>query len=170
MLLKETMLKKTIALIMCLLLFSQFLPAADTASYDFSEKTTKNAVIRSVIFPGWGQFFIKRTTKGYVIMIGALVSAAAAYYYYTEANKSYDTYKNIGLISDGSYNDYQNKWNNSQYALTALALFWVYGVVDLLLVPNDQAKNEATSLINKKDGVKLAFDKRDMRLVFNKTF
>ena len=156
---------------MCLVLLPQFL-TAKTIAYDLSKKNTKNAVVRSVIFPGWGQFFLKRTTKGYVIMIGALASAAAAYYYYSEANKAYDNYKTVGLIADESYNDYQNKLNNSQYALAAMAIFWLYGVVDLLLVPEEDqhAKNNTTRLLNKKDGLKIAFDKRDMKLVFNKTF
>ena len=166
------MIKKTIALLVCLFLLPQFLPAK-TIAFDLSKKTTKNGVVRSVIFPGWGQFFLKRTTKGYVIMAGALVSAAAAYYYNTEAAKAYDNYKTVGVSSDGSYSDYQNKFNNCQYALLSMAIFWVYGVADILLASDEEqqhAKNDLNRSLRKKDGLKLACDKRDLKLMFNKSF
>ena len=145
--------------------------SAKTIAFDFTKKTKGNALVRSILLPGWGQFFLGETDKGYIISIGAFVSAAAAYYYYYEAEKSYDRYKTIGLIADDSYSDYQSKSNNAQYALLTMALFWIYGIVDSSSGPaKEELTEDQSQRYCKKDGLKLAFDKKDMRMVFSKAF
>jgi len=161
------MFRKIFSLLLCLFVLPSMV-SAETIVIDLTRKKTKNALVRSILLPGWGQFFQGKKTKGYIIAIGAFVSAATAYYYCSEAQKSYDKYKTTGLIADGSYSDYQNKNNDAQYALISLALFWVYGIFDTTYsvpYPEKWAKNDS-----KKDGFKLAFDKGNLRLLYKRHF
>jgi len=165
------MIKKILILLLCSTLLPVYV-SAKTVEIDLTRKTTGNAVVRSILIPGWGQFFNGKPTKGYIILIGAVVSAAVAYYYYYESEKSYNIYKTIGLTSDPSYNDYVSKSNNSQYALLALGVFWLCGIVDASFnsFPKGNTERTGFSKVDKKDGLRLAFDKKGLKLVLGKTF
>lgn len=159
--------KKIFSLVLCILLMPVFL-SAKTVEADLTAKTQGNAIVRSILIPGWGQLFQGKKTKGYIILFGAIVSAGVAYYYYYQADKAYDKYKTIGLVSDSSYQDYVNNSNNSQYALLSLGVFWLYGIVDTYFFSSKN--NQEGASLNKREGLRLAFDKRDLKLVFSKSF
>ncbi|MCX5782625.1 MAG: DUF5683 domain-containing protein [Elusimicrobia bacterium] len=163
--------KKIVTLFVALCLMPSFV-SAKTIILDFTKRTQKNALVRSILLPGWGQFYKGSNTKGYIISAGAFLSASLAYYYLSESDKAYEKYRKISLIDDDSYSDYQNKSNKFNIAVLSLTLFWLYGIVDTYFISSGEeyAQNEKNWKFCRKDGVKLACGGRKIELSFTKTF
>jgi len=114
-----------------------------------SPKTKWKAGVRSAIFPGWGQYYTDRKTKGVVfglLQIGSLLGTAYTYQNYEESKDDYyaaiDRYRSEKRIDEldrlrGEMNDLRREadsaWElrNTMMALTAG--IWAYNVLESVL-------------------------------------
>ena len=102
----------------------------ETVEMSFSAKTQTNAMIRSLIFPGWGQVFNGAKTKGHILMAAETASILGTVMLFSQASQKYDDYANTGVISGTSYDDYQSAYNTAMLGVGLCATIWIYGVVD----------------------------------------
>ena len=123
------MFKKIVASFCVLTIISGFAAAKPTA-YSFSDETPANSAIRSLILPGWGQFFNEQNKKGYIIAGAAIATFAGAYMYYAKANSTYDDYADAGIKNGPLYSDYETQANQAMLVSLLCAGVWIYGVVD----------------------------------------
>lgn len=100
-----------------------------TSKYKMSD-----AGFRSAIIPGWGQFFKKRKTKGYIFAIAAAASVGG--FVYTNNEYNY----NINRISETSSlslkKEFSSRADNfksyKNLALGAMATTWIWSIVDAI--------------------------------------
>ena len=126
--------------LMVLLLIPSAAPAEETED-----------IIRSVVFPGWGQYTTGRYTRGTVMMGGALLSVAAIGTLTLQNNRHVDSYEEalrgyneatyIGDAVDyydqmtSSWSDADDKHTYRKYAIGALAAMYAWSIVDILIGP-----------------------------------
>lgn len=163
--------KKSLAVLAAVVLVPAMI-SAKTVVLDFTKKNQKNALVRSILVPSWGQFFEGNSTKGYVVLCGAALSAAAAFYYSSESDKAYDDYKRVGLMNSDQYSDYTNKSNSFTLATLSLVAFWLYGIIDAYFIssPDEYAAHGDKDKYARHDGLRLNVESRDVRVVFSKLF
>jgi hypothetical protein len=96
--------------------------------------TFKNAGFRSALLPGWGQFYKKKNTKGFVFVVAAAASVGT----YVYANNQYN-YNNNRLAESSSLDlkkEYSKRANNFQsvknMSLGAMGVVWLWSIVDAI--------------------------------------
>ncbi|MCK5534961.1 hypothetical protein KAI68_07585 [bacterium] len=137
--------------------------------FDFYAKTPINASLRSLLLPGWGQFFNQQKTKGYIITTTALAGITAAVFMYSKANNTYSEYedrRDRGLIDDDLYDEYSEQLDTSRICGYVTAAVWTWGVIDAYLFASSSTTNakrqEKEGLVFQLQGTKqfvLAYNK-----------
>ncbi len=136
--------------------------------FDFYARTPMNASLRSLLLPGWGQFFNQQKTKGYIITAGALAGLTGAILMYSKANDTYSKYEKKKEPEHPLYDDYCEQLDTSRICGYVAAAFWTWGVIDAYLFASSSttsAKGE------KKEG--LVFQMQGTErfvLAYNKLF
>lgn len=131
-------------------------------NYDFTLKplayrTKGTAMILSVVWPGAGQAYLKRS--GAYSMMGFLGYGALAFSYiqYNQAVDNYDSYlaENTPSVRETLKDKYQKNLNLSHYSLYAGAAVWGANLVWTLITPPEykKYKNVEFSLLNSGDGM-----------------
>lgn len=144
---------------------------ARPVAIDMSEPTPVNASVRSLILPGWGQYFNGDTKKMYIIGGGAIVAAVASYLMYARADNTYNDYEKRGIKEDSLYSDYKSQSNQAATVSYIAAGIWVYGIVDAWVSAEKNSESEAieeSRYLN--DGFRMASRGNDISVVFRKTF
>lgn len=163
------MLKKYFACSISFIMMSQYILFAAPKPHNLNEYSPSNAVIRSCIYPGWGQYFNGQKTKAYII--GSLFGASLIYtcLMYTKSNNTYDDYDNLGIKNSSLYSDYEAQSNQARDASYVAVGLWIYSVLDALIKSNNviAANNEA---LIKKENIKLACEKDNIKLVYQRKF
>lgn len=134
--------RKTVVTVLIVLLL---LPSVASAA----EKTED--VIKSIVFPGWGQFSTGRYTRGSVMMGTTLVSLAAVGGLTLQYNRHVDSYeeatrgyKQATCLGDAvdyysqmtdSWNDANDTYKYRNIALGVLAGMYVWSILDITLGP-----------------------------------
>jgi len=95
----------------------------------FGEKTPGNAALRSLICPGWGQFFNEQPLKGMGFISGEIALAASAFVFYAQSNEVYDDY----AAGNATWEDYESKYNMYLYLTIAVGVVWGWNVLDAYL-------------------------------------
>jgi len=101
---------------------------------DFSGKPEVNAALRSMLMPGWGQYYNKQPEKAWIVFGLFGVCLAGAFYYNNKAFSSYDKYKNYGMIESKYYDDYESQYLTSQIFTFAAIGVWIFGIIDAYAV------------------------------------
>jgi len=133
--------KITVTVLIALLL----LPSVASAA----ERTED--VIKSVVFPGWGQFSTGRYTRGTVMMGTALVSLAAISGLTMQYNRHVDSYEDASrgytqaaYIGDAVeyYSEMTDSWNDAEdvykyrnIAIGVVAGMYVWSILDITFGP-----------------------------------
>ncbi len=136
--------------------------------FDFYAKTPLNASLRSVVVPGWGQFFNQQKTKGCIVAGATLLSLTTAVLMSNKANSTYSDYEAKGVANDPLYDDYSTQFNTSVMFGCITAAIWVWGAVDAYLFAPSSSAN-----LEKLGEQGLAFEikeKQQFVLVYSKRF
>jgi len=114
-----------------------------------SPKTKWKTAMRSAIFPGWGQYYSDRKTKGVIfgiLQIGSLLGTAYAYQNYEEAKDDYytavDRYRaekridelgRLRIEMNDLRRDADSAWELRNTFLALTAGIWAYNVLESVL-------------------------------------
>jgi hypothetical protein len=129
-------------------------------------------VVRSIVFPGWGQYHAGRYTRGTIMMGSAIVTLAAiggtTLQYnrfvdsYEQAQREYLTSTYIGDARD-NYNAMTDRWHDAdqmhQYRSILIGVaagLWVWSALDMAFGP--EASRPPIALEPAPDGWRLAFN------------
>jgi len=134
---------------------------------DLSQKTPTNSAIRSLIFPGWGQYFNGQKTKSYILVGSEIVSLASTILLFNQAEETYKKYEEKGVKNDPLYDEY-SKQMDYVYIGTALSVgIWIYAIVDAYLVCDRQMKGQTSSVFRNIDFV---FSKNETKFQYKIIF
>ena len=101
------------------------------------------AAFRSMIFPGWGQFYTDRPKKGGIILGAELLFAGSAisnYILYKQSKAAYDRAAQRDLASD-KYIEMEQYAQINWVSLGAMSSIWLYAVIDAYIDARKQIKD-----------------------------
>jgi len=107
------------------------LVSAREETYNFNTKSPGNAALRSLMLPGWGQFFNEQPTKGMIFAGAELVAIGTAFMMSSKANSTYSDYETKRTSS--LYDDYSSQINTANMFVYAAAAIWVGNIIDAYL-------------------------------------
>jgi len=90
---------------------------------------------RSLLLPGWGQFYNKDDFKGWVFLIAGAAAVAGSISNYGEYTKKYDEYKketNTGMI-DAKYQTANDSYQRFNGMLRITAGIWTLNLLDSII-------------------------------------
>lgn len=98
----------------------------------------KQALIRSLIFPGLGHFYLNQSLKGITFTSLTVISLTSMIYYITDSNKRQKDYLNSSdnTIIQSKYNQYNTSYKMRNISILTLAAVWLYSQIDLLFFSN----------------------------------
>ena len=101
------------------------------------------AAFRSMIFPGWGQFYNDRPKKGGIILGSELLiagSAISSYILYKQSKAAYDRATQRGPASN-KYAEMDQYAQINWVSLGAMSSVWLYAVIDAYIDARKQIKD-----------------------------
>jgi hypothetical protein len=102
--------------------------------YEIDAQSITGNVLKSALFPGWGQFNAKSYTKGQVLLAIEVVMLGSSYLFYDKSQVNYKKYQNATQIDDiNQY--YHDALVPYQYSLVFLAfatVVWGYNLFDVV--------------------------------------
>ncbi|MFH1824337.1 MAG: DUF5683 domain-containing protein [Candidatus Firestonebacteria bacterium] len=117
--------------------------------------TAFDAVWRSALLPGWGQFYNKDDLKGWVFTVAGALMGLATITSYADMQKNYDQYKNATDPNtiENYYQQANYKYQDfKRFALT-FGVVWALNVIDSAISFNPE--KQKVELINSKVFCKL---------------
>ena len=98
-------------------------------------RSYKAGMVRSIVLPGWGHYYIDEDGKGLILNLGAILTIAPAVFYALQTEKLEKEYLNTtheGKIAS-RYRRYNNAYKNRNNFLAAFAVIWLYSQYDYFL-------------------------------------
>jgi len=89
---------------------------------------------RTIVFPGWEQIYENRTTPGYLLLGGGIVTLGggiACEIFRSSARSEYLSATTLSAIQS-KYSTYNNYYKAGQYAFGAFALIYIASEIDVL--------------------------------------
>ncbi len=100
------------------------------------------AAFRSMIFPGWGQFYNDKPRKGSIILGSELLMAAStisSYVLYKQSKNAYDRSTQRDVASD-NYSEMEKYAQINWVSLGVMGGIWLYAIVDSYIDARSQIK------------------------------
>jgi hypothetical protein len=110
----------------------------------------KNALIRSVIFPGLGHLYENENLKGWILTSLTAVTLSSVIYYVIDSNQKEKEY--LDEVDPNKipakYNEYNSSYKMKNISFISLAAVWLYAQIDLLFISNSSTDDVQTSFNN----------------------
>ena len=92
----------------------------------------KKGIFRSLIFPGWGHYYLGEANQGLILNVASLLTLAPGLYFAVKTNKYEDEYlkESYDKKIQSRYSKYNNAYKNRNYFLSAFAVIWLYAQYD----------------------------------------
>ncbi len=100
------------------------------------------AAFRSMIFPGWGQFYNDKPRKGSIILGSELLMAAStisSYVLYKQSKNAYDRSTQRDVASD-NYSEMEKYAQINWVSMGVMGGIWLYAIVDSYIDARSQIK------------------------------
>lgn len=101
---------------------------SNESAYNFKAQIPMNAALRSLLIPGWGQFFNEQPTKGLILVGAEAVAIGGAFMLHSKANSTYEDYEQ--KRTDTLYDDYSSQFDTANMFVYLSAAIWAWNVVD----------------------------------------
>jgi hypothetical protein len=102
--------------------------------YEIDAQSISSNLLKSAVFPGWGQFNTRHYTKGQIFLALEVALLGTSYLLYDKTQTNYNKYLNATQIDD--INDYYHSaevpYQYSMIFLTLAALVWGYNLIDVV--------------------------------------
>ncbi|MFN3550968.1 MAG: DUF5683 domain-containing protein [Endomicrobiia bacterium] len=142
--------KKIISNILILTTLCNYFLSSAELRLNFKQHNGISASVRSLILPGWGQYYNEQNKKAYIIFAATFLSAGLSYYFYSQAEQTYKKYEERGLINDTLYSDYEAQITTANIFFVLTILSWGYNVVDAYIYGEKYKKMYGLKFKNNK--------------------
>ncbi len=108
----------------------------------------KQTMIRSILFPGLGQFYNNENVKGLILTSLGAAALASSIYFIIDSNKKKNDYLNATDINtiNNKYNLYNTAYKMKNISLISFAAIWLYSQVDALFFRGKRKPNAIANL------------------------
>lgn len=97
---------------------------------EFTSHTPAASATRSLLIPGWGQYFNHQKSKGAIFFLTTAGAIYASAHLYSKATHSYDQYTALGDRDGSKYDDYTRDRNRAILFGSAAAVLWIAAIID----------------------------------------
>jgi TM2 domain-containing membrane protein YozV len=120
----------------------------------------KQAVIRSMIFPGLGHFYLGQNIKGIILSSLTVITLSSMLYFIIDSNNKESNYLNAedNVIIQSRYNEYNTSYKLRNISIFSVAAVWLYSQVDLLFFSSNSPGLLTGSVSNPTGGMQLTFN------------
>lgn len=107
----------------------------------FDYRLVGNSLIRNMILPGVGQFYIGLKTKGLILGTVSAFNLIGLFYYVHDTNKKEKDYLNEydPILIQKKYDLYNKSYKVRNALIISYALLWIYSQLDLLFFNDNNA-------------------------------
>jgi hypothetical protein len=125
--------------------------------------TAFDAIWRSTLLPGWGQFYNKDDLKGWIFTGLAVLGGITTIGSYIEMQKRYDEYKNTTSDFETYYERANSKYQEFKRCAISLGIIWILNILDAGISFNPEKHkvevetNNVFCRLDDKDTVKLGY-------------
>ena len=121
--------KKFLSLIIVISIITSQLMST-TLTIDFRKHNGITASIRSLILPGWGQYYNEQKSKAYIFAGVCFGMLGLTLYSYNQQEEAYKKYKEKGIKDSVLYKDYEKWYNTTNIFAVLTTLCWAVNVYD----------------------------------------
>jgi hypothetical protein len=127
--------------------------------YILIEDPSRKATLRSIVLPGWGQWYKKDYEKAYYIGGAFVVNSLALIYVMLDEEKAHDTYLSAKFPSDiqAKYADYNQLFRQRQILTYTELLIYGIAFFDALWAPLPQNNPISISASDGRIGLQIQF-------------
>ena len=136
--------------------------------YEMEANSMWDALIKSAVVPGWGQFTNKAPTKGSIFLASELALVGVSLYFYDRSLYYYDKYMNATQVEDIE-NYYNLALAPRQYSMLFLgsaALVWAYNIFDVIQVTGEHNARVWERLMEKHRSSRVNFTANGVEVRF----
>jgi hypothetical protein len=96
----------------------------------------KDATIKSIIFPGWGQQTRNYKLKGWLLTASGLISLSSSVYFIIDSNQKERKYLNEtnDVLIQAKYNEYNESYKLRNISISIFTVTWLYNLIDILFI------------------------------------
>lgn len=164
------MIKSKIISILAVLAVFQSVACSEPLRVDFATYSGSNAAFRSLVLPGWGQWYNSQDAKCYILATLVFAGAGASYYYYDKSNKTYTEYEKTGVKDDPLYTEYETQVGQASNYLYIAAGLWLAGVIDAYFVADNYLKTHKEARNVRDQGIVLVQNMSKTEINYFKRF
>ena len=119
----------------------------------------KQAVIRSVIFPGLGHFYLDQNLKGITLSSLTVITLSSMIYYIIDSNNKQKDYLNArdDITIQTRYNEYNTSYKLRNISIISLAAVWLYSQIDILFFSNYNLPDLSGSVSPPSNRIQMSF-------------
>lgn len=132
---------RVLVIAMAMVVFMSVSLVSAEGTYNFDSKSPGNAALRSLMLPGWGQFFNEQPTKGFIFAGAELIAIGTAFMMYSGANSTYSDYETQRTTA--LYDDYSSKIDTANMFVYLAAAIWAGNVFDAYLSADSGASTKS---------------------------
>lgn len=102
--------------------------------YEMEAQSITGNMLKSAVFPGWGQFNTKQYTKGQIFMAMEIALLGASYFFYDKSQLNYQKYKEATQIDQINqyYHDALVPYQYSMVFVAFASVVWAYNLFDIV--------------------------------------
>jgi tetratricopeptide (TPR) repeat protein len=99
---------------------------------------SREAVIKSIIFPGWGQQCRNYSLKGWLLTSLGLLSLGSSVYFIIDSNQKETNYINEtdNALIQSKYDKYNKSYKLRNISISLFTVTWLYSLFDIIFISN----------------------------------
>lgn len=119
----------------------------------------RQAVIRSVIFPGLGHFYLNQNLKGITLSSLTVITLSSMIYYIIDSNSKQKDYLNArdNITIQTMYNKYNTSYKLRNISIISLAAVWLYSQIDILFFSSNNLLNVSGTVSYPSNRMQMSF-------------
>ncbi len=124
------------------------------------DNNLQQTMIRSILFPGLGQFYNNENVKGLILVSLGAAALSSSIYYIIDSNNKRNNYLDATNVSDinNKYNLYNSAYKMKNISIITFAAVWLYSQVDALFFSGNSSNYPVTNLQISKDSYFVNFN------------
>jgi len=117
-------------ILLILITISTIISQLSSITIDFKKHSGITAATRSIILPGWGQYYNEQKNKTYIFAGLCFGMLGLTLFSYNQQEEAYKKYEEKGIRDSVLYKDYENWYNTTNVFGLLTILCWSINVYD----------------------------------------